>query len=394
MKKLREYREQDRRAVARVAAMALGGSVEYWEEEYYVPETNPRLDPEQVYVVEEDGGIRATAAVLPLEVFFEGRTVLMGGIAAVATHPAYRRRGYAGDLMRTVLRGMQERSVHLSMLYPFAHTYYRRYGWELATETIGYNLKPTDLPTSSEQNYVRAYRDEDLPRMMRLLEGEGSRHSLFVRRSEGRWRQIFSRGEQEAAVYDAQGRVEGYLLYKQTEGEDSPRILILSELVAETPEARDALISFAAAFDPLTFGVKHSAPPGEPLHPYLPNSFVDARISPEFMLRLVSVEGALELLGNRCVDLRTSLVLEIEDDVISENAGEYTLGDSGVIRGAKAEDRARLGVRQLAQLCAGYLSARQLARRDLVRPNSTRALELLSTLFPSGDPYVSPLDHF
>ncbi len=51
---LRGYREEDRGAVARVAAVALGGSVEYWEEEYYAPEKNPRLDPEQVYVVEED----------------------------------------------------------------------------------------------------------------------------------------------------------------------------------------------------------------------------------------------------------------------------------------------------------------------------------------------------
>lgn len=379
--------------MARVAAMALGGSIEYWEE-YYVPETNPRLDPEQVYVVEEDGGIRATAAVLPLEVFVEGRTVPMGGIAAVATHAAYRRRGYAGDLMHSTLRGMQERSIHLSMLYPFAHTYYRRYGWELATEAITYNLKPTDLPTSIEQRHVRAYQDEDLPQMMRLLEGKASRHPLFVHRSEGRWRQIFARGEQEAAVYDARGSVEGYLLYKQTEGENSPRLLILSELVAETSLAREALISFAAAFDPRTFGVKCSVPPGEPLHPYLPSSFVDTHVSPEFMLRLVSVQGALELLNHRSVFLRTPLVLEVEDDVISENAGEYTIGDSGVVRGAKAEDRVRLDVRRLAQLYAGYLSARQLVGLDLVRPNSSRAFELLNTLFPSGDPYVSPPDHF
>jgi GNAT superfamily N-acetyltransferase len=173
--KLRGYREEDRGAVARVTATALGGSVEYWEEEYYEPEKNPRLDPDQVYVVEEDGGIRATAAVLPFEVFYEGRTVSMGGMAAVATHPAYRRRGYAGELIQAALSGMRERNVHLSMLHPFAHSYYRRYGWELATEAISYDLKPTDLPTSHEQKRVRAYRDKDLPRMMRLLEGEASR---------------------------------------------------------------------------------------------------------------------------------------------------------------------------------------------------------------------------
>jgi predicted acetyltransferase len=391
---LRGYREEDRGAVARVAAMALGGSVEYWEEEYYAPEKNPPLDPEQVYVVEDDGEIRATAAVLPLEIFLEGRSVPMGGIAAVATHPAYRRRGYAGELMRATLRRMWESGVHLSMLHPFAHAYYRHYGWELATEAISYNLKPSDLPTSPEQRHVRAYRDEDLPRMMTLLEGEASRHPLFVRRGEGRWQQIFARREQEAAVYDTQGRVEGYLLYNQEEGDGSPRILTLSELVAETPEAREALISFAAAFDPLMFDVKYSVPRGEPLHPYLPNSFVDARINPEFMLRLVSVGGSLGLLGHRSETLRAPLVLEVGDDTISENAGEYTVGDSGVVWGAEAEDRVALDVRQLAQLYAGYLSARQLARRGLVRPNSVKALELLETLFPPSDPYVSPPDDF
>lgn len=61
--------------------------------------------------------------------------------------------------MRAALGGMRERGVHLSMLYPFAHAFYRRYGWELATEGISYRLKPTDLPTSSEQERVRAYRD-------------------------------------------------------------------------------------------------------------------------------------------------------------------------------------------------------------------------------------------
>jgi predicted acetyltransferase len=293
-----------------------------------------------------------------------------------------------------VLRGMRERGVHLSMLHPFAHAYYRRYGWELATEAISYGLKPTDLPTSPEQKRVRAYRDEDLPRMMNLLKGEASRHPLCVLRGEGRWQQIFARAEQEAAVYDAEGRVEGYLLYKQAEGEGPPRILAISELVAETPQAWEALISFAAAFDPLMFGVKISAPRGEPLHPYLPNSFVDTRINPEFMLRLVSVEGALGLLDRRSQALYAPLVLEVKDDVISENAGEYTVGDSGVVRGAEAEDRIALDVRQLAQLYAGYLLAGQLVRRDLLQPNSARALELLETLFPPGDPYVSPPDHF
>jgi Acetyltransferase (GNAT) domain len=47
--------------------------------------------------------------------------------------------------MQAAFRGMRERNVHLSILYPFAHSYYRRYGWELASETINYDLNPTEL---------------------------------------------------------------------------------------------------------------------------------------------------------------------------------------------------------------------------------------------------------
>ena len=390
---LRGYHEEDRGTVARVAATALGGSVEYWEE-YYDPEKNPRLDPEQVYVVERDGEIRATATVLPLEVFVEEKKVPMGGIAAVATHPAYRRRGYAGVLLQAALRGLRERNVHLSMLHPFAHSYYRHYGWELATEAISYDLKPTELPTSPEQKYVRAYQTRDLPQMITLLGGEASKYPLFVHRGEGRWRQIFARGEQEAAVYEVEGHIEGYLLYGQAEGDSMPRTLVLSELVAATPEAWKAMISFAAAFDPYTFTVKYSVPRGEPLHPHLPSSFVDARIDPQFMLRLVNVKAALSLLDPRHEELDVPLVIEVEDDLISDNAGEYIIGGNSVIRDVEAEERVALDVRQLAQLYAGYLPARQLARQGKLRCKSAKALELLETFFPPSDPYVSPPDDF
>ena len=164
--------------------------------------------------------------------------------------------------------------------------------------------------------------------------------------------------------------------------------------MAITPEARKALISFAAAFDPTAFAVKYSVPRGEPLHPHLPNSFVDTRINPGFMLRLVSVERALRLLACRSDVLGAPRVLEVEDDVIAENAGEYVIGGNGVVRDAEVEERVALDVRQLAQLYAGYLSARQLAHQDKLQPNSVEALELLERFFPPSDPYVSPPDDF
>jgi len=386
----RRYEAGDLESLVRVGALAFGGSVAEWRK-YYVE--NPRLDLDLVSVIEEDGGVRATATVLPLEVFVDGMPGPMGGIAAVATDPAYRRRGYAGELMRAVLREMRERGLHLSMLNPFAHAFYRAYGWELAGEAISYTLKPTDLPTSSEQRHVRAYAEEDLPRVMALLEEEASGYQCCVRRGEGRWREVLARDGWEAAVYEREGRVEGYILYKMSdwrEESEPHRTLTVQDLVWATTRAREALISFLAAQDPLVFEIKHHTPRGEPLHPYLRSAYVKAEIEPESMLRLVDVESALKL---RAASTEP-LVLEVSDDVIVENTGEYTVGGGEVARGAEAGERVSLDVRQLARLYAGYLPARQLARHGLVEPSSPEALELLQALFRAGEPWVYPTDHF
>jgi predicted acetyltransferase len=387
----RKYQAEDLGPLTRVGALALGGSVADWEK-YYTESSRVELD--QVYVLEESGMARATAAVLPLEVFVGGRSAPLGGVAAVATDPAYRRRGFAGELMRAVLRGMRERGMHLSMLWPFAHVFYRAYGWELAGEAVVYTLKPTDLATSPEQMRVRACTEEDLPRMMGLLEKEAAEHPCCVRRGEGRWREVLAREDWWAAVYEREERLEGYILYRMSDwrGDRTPRrTLAVQELVWRTTEAREALISFLAAQDPLVVEIQHHAPRGEPLHPYLRSSYVKAEIEPEFMLRLVDVEEALNLLDRA---LGEPLVLEVSDDVIEENAGSYTAGNDEVVRGVEAEMRVSLDVRQLAQLYAGYLPARQLARHGLVEPSSPAALELLGALFPVDDPWVYPPDHF
>ena len=369
-------------------------------ERYFDPQQNHRLDPDGVFVIEEDGEVRATATVLPLEMFVDGKPRPMGGVAAVTAHPAYRRRGYAGDLMRAVLDDLRGRGVHLSMLWPFAHAFYRAYGYELAGESLAYTLEPTDFPASPEQKHTRAVRDEDLPGMMALFEARAARHQCCVRRSEEQWRgERFWQDDGEgksAVVYERGGEIEGYLLYKMSgwrEGQSPERELRARELVASTLRARDALLSFMAALDPDAFEIKHHTPRGEPLHPFLTSSYVKAEVEPEFMLRLVDVEGALGYLRR---EPGSPLVLEVSDDVIAENAGEYTIGakEGGVTRGAESEERVSLDVRQLAQLYAGYVPARRLAEHGLVEASSPEALELLEAMFPTGDPWVFGPDHF
>lgn len=388
---LRGYREEDRGALGRLGSLAFGGSPAEWEE-YYDPIKNPRLDPSWVSVVEEDGEARASATVLPLEAFVDGAAVPLGGVAAVKTHPAYRRRGYAGALIRHLLERMLRRGVHLATLWPFAHAFYRAYGWELASESIRYRLDPRQLNTSREQRRLRAYREEDLPQLARLLEQRAARHPLGVRRPEAAWRRVL-RGR-ELAVYEGERGVEGYILYEISGWDPErtpPRTLKALEIVAGSPAARQGLLSFLASQDPQVFGIFLKTPRGEPLHPHLESSHLRMEVEPEFMLRLVSVEGAL---GHLRRSLSAPLVLEVGDDLLPDNRGPYTVGPEGVFRGSGSAHRVSLDVRRLAQLYAGYLPAGRLAELGLVRPSSGRALGLLEELFPAKDPWVFPADHF
>jgi predicted acetyltransferase len=392
MMKLRRYLEGDIDALARLGVAAFGGSISDWEKNFD-PAQNARLDLEQVHVIEEDGEVRASTTVLPLESYVGGEPRPMGGIAAVMVHPAYRRRGYAGELMRAVLRDMRERGVSLSLLAPFAHAFYRIFGYELVTEAIEYRLKPADLPTSPEQSHLRAYREEDLSALMDLYEAEAKGHTLSVRRSEAHWKTSLSKKDADVAVYDRDGDVEGYILYKISgwQDRDPRRTLSVEEIVAAAPRAREALLSFMGGLDPLVYGIKLYTSRGEPLHPYLRSSHVNAKIEPDQMLRLVDVEGALGYLERLP---GAPLVLNVSDDVIPENAGKYTVVEGKLVRGTEAGESISLDVRQLAQLYAGYLSVRGLARHGLIKASSPEALDLLETLFPLRDPWLFGPDHF
>jgi len=394
MMELRRYREGDVDALARLAVAAFDSSVSDWQE-VFDPEHNARLDLEQVHVIEEDGEARASATVLPLESYVEGDPRPMGGISAVMVHPAYRRRGYAGELMRAVLRDMRERDVALSLLSPFAHAFYRVFGYELVSEAIEYRLKPSDLSTSPEQGHLRDYREGDLPSLMEVYEADARRHTLSVRRSRRHWEEILAEKDRYVAVYQRSGEVEGYIIYKISgwQEQDPRRTLRVEEFVAATPRAREAILSLLAGFDPLVYvhGIKLSTSRGEPLHPYLQSAYVKASIDPDQMLRLVDVETALGYLG---LAPEEPLVLDVRDDVIPENHGQYTIGYGKVVRGAEAEQSVSLDVRQLAQLYAGYLPVKELARHSLLDASSPKALELLDSLFPVGDPWLYRPDHF
>lgn len=92
------------------------GFVDY----YYTEKTKDN----QIYVIEEDGDIRAMLHLNPYRVSVNGSARAVNYIVAVATQSEYRSRGYMADLLRRALTDMKRAGQSFTFLMPAAEAIY------------------------------------------------------------------------------------------------------------------------------------------------------------------------------------------------------------------------------------------------------------------------------
>ena len=91
--------------------------------------SHPLFSWDYCFVALENNVIAAMLYVWPFQMTLRGETIPMGGIAYVATFPAYRRRGLVKRLLQAALEFMHTHEIPVSVLYPFKTSFYRRFGW-------------------------------------------------------------------------------------------------------------------------------------------------------------------------------------------------------------------------------------------------------------------------
>ncbi|OYT72734.1 MAG: hypothetical protein CFK49_05425 [Armatimonadetes bacterium JP3_11] len=341
---------------------------------------------------------------IPLTMWIGARPVALYGIAGVATLPEYRRRGFAGELLRQALRGLHHEGAPLAILQAFNHEFYRKLGWETVGAIAHARLKPRQLPRYRGTPLRRA-GILDRPAVMRLYEHHCLRHTGSLVRDERRWEYLFW-NLPNLWVCEVDGEVEGYLFYDFI---DSGWTLRVREMVWRTERARRAILGWLADNEESVQQVEFqmpleslamlgltgwSAPPVEPNQP-----FYAVQVFPNFMARPVHGLTLLQrLLGGAPVPAGFQpFNLRVRDTVLRENSA--TMGveaAAGLIRvGAEQPDAPTINLAPttLAMLAFGTLSVPELcARRILNAPESL--IETLDALFPERRPCLAPIDFF
>jgi predicted acetyltransferase len=368
------------------------GTPEGWADYYRDNEHLRHADG--VLVAEDAGGVVAgQCALLRFSMALAGGDVPLVGIAAVGVQPEARRRGVADRLMRETLRRIRRAGVPYAALYPFAASYYRRFGYETVEQAEVLRVPPRHLPTSPlAARCRRANLERDLPAMEALYERWRAGRTGPIQRGRFWWDARVARRSREWLLFEEDGALAGYLGWDAPDRLAYPRQeIVVRELVAATPAARQALVGFLAAQGEQFRRVELACAPGEGWPMLAEQALVDTDgplhasqvvvAGGGMMARIVDVPAALAAHpAPKRHGLKARVGLDLIDPVFPDQTRGFdvSFGPHGAHAeaGAHVRPRLRVTVQRLAQILFAAVPARRLLGLALVEGDAEAAAVL------------------
>lgn len=340
-----------------------------------------RVGERNLRIARVDGQLVGGLGVYPLGQWFGGRSVPMGGVAAVGIAPEHRGRGFGARMVAASLRELHEAGVPLATLYASTQRVYRSIGFEQAGHKVLYTLPvdaapvgPRDVPV------VRAIGVHDLVQRVRPAAGN-------LDRSAGAWTRILMPRGDHAFVYLV--GEDGYVVFTQ-EGEHAPYDIVVRDWCAPSPATARRIWTLLADHRSLAKELRWWGPLAEPMLALLPEARWSVAKLERWMLRLVDVPGALRARGWAADG---TVHLAVRDPLFYENDGNWVLtvtdGVAEVRSGGRGE--LRLDVRGLAPLYSGLFDAFRLRALGWLEGDDA-AVAAASRLFGAPEPWMN--DHF
>lgn len=369
----------------------------------------PLLEADRTLAVYDSGRIVATAAACSFKLTLPGLvspepgvlspTTAVAGVTGVGVLPTHRRRGLLRALMRRQLDDVRARGESMAVLTASESVIYGRFGYGLATSVIGIDIDPRHgafaHPVAYPGRLTLLDHNTTTELLPTMYDRWRQRQPGALNRSDARWRRTLreARKPQDGAsalfcvAYEpAPGQVDGVAIYRVrgqwTDG-IAGNTLLLREVFAVTPIAYAALWQYLLGVDLVTSVQCSNRPVDEPLRWLLadPRRLRVTRYTDDLWARIVDVPAAL---AARRYGVEDSLVLELSDPFLAENAGRYTLDggpDGASCRPTTATADIALSVADLGAIFLGGVRPSALAYAGRIVEQSTGALRRADALF-------------
>jgi predicted acetyltransferase len=355
-------------------AFGRGGVVEVPEE--------PKNPPQETIGIFEEGELHSALTTCPFTLYWPGSTageLKMGGIAGVATYAEARGNGHVDRLLCESLARMREAGQVVSALYPFAFSFYGRYGWGWVGEKFEATLPLRELP-GSKRVAKRLSEDaaaEHLPKVYAAVAGRY--RGAFVPASRNFSNVLSASDNRLTYTYAVEG---GYLLWRYPSGDGPGEI---REYMAATPEAERALLAVLRDLGMQTRQGRLTLPGDTTLFCQTIHNDIQVQVQPVFMGRVVDVSTALEALSSTQPDCRFTLA--VDDPHADWNTGTWAITvESGVVRAVRTDETAQvtLDIQSLSQAFWGTPGLERLRRAGRVTVHDEAGFPALALLLPSA----------
>jgi predicted acetyltransferase len=301
-----------------------------------------------------DGGrLVGSGRCHPMEQWWHGAAVPMGGVASVYITPEERGRGAGARLAGALVELIAKRGMPLSMLYPATAPVYRRAGYEHGGGQYWITLPTEVLRTLGTHGAgpvtIRRAGPEDAAEVALVLARahRTARDSGPFDRGVDYTRWVLS--DPGSYAYLAE---DGFLLYRWN-GDATG--LVVDRAVASSAETVRALWSVVGTGSSTAKTVRACVSPHDPLLWQLRDRSEDDLQRRSWMLRVVDVPAVIAARGFP-PHVTADITIGVEDELCPGNAGTWLLsvsGGRGALTPADGPAAVLLPARGLAALFAG-----------------------------------------
>lgn len=347
----------------------------------------------------EDGKMAARIINNRYTAYLNGHCVQNGGIGAVSTLPEYRNDGAIRQIFGELLPYAYRNGEVISTLYPFNHSFYRKFGYETVCHRQEYKFKPEALKNFRFEGEVHMWSEgESVTPYTELYERWARNISLCIMRDDRMMAECHIKGniyKDRCFTYmlSAHGRNIAYVILKDVY-HDPAAIMEVEDLAWDGREGFRAILGFLARFSADYGTIVLPMPTDIELLSLLDTPYdTENTKHSSYMARIINVSEAL-----KCLTLKDgqSFSVCVHDEFIEENNGCFNVcakdGRTDVCRADASDAPADIvtDIRALSQLTVGAVSLKEAMLRPDVQVNS-RA-DVLSEVFVRRGIFVS--DHF
>lgn len=355
------------------------------DEERLQQQLTKMKESHEIYGIMEGEELAAKLHLIPFHIYIGKEKFKMGGVAGVATYPEYRRSGYVKELLQHSLQTMKKDGYTVSMLHPFAVSFYRKYGWELCANLVICHMTKSDLVMKKQVNgTVKRFNKENHPEEVeKLYEVFAERFSGMLVREKNWWLQAVYDDLTLAIYYDENKRAAGYMLYKIENYK-----MTVEEFVPLHNEARNGLWNFICQHDSMIKELEMTVSENEPLLYSLQEPRVKTEIKPYFMGRIVDVEQFLKQYKLSWNNVQQQIILHITDAFAPWNNVAVRLANHEItIVEETTEKGIKLDITALSAIMLGYKRPLELNELELIS-GSDKAIRSFENVVPVRKPFI------